>query len=254
MFTLNWFKHWDKIFWYAFVCMSAALIIGALASLVPFEFFIAFGFLMIIIGSGKLAEEISKYNMISYQNDTYKKMHQISQNLEKTFDLANMSRDKNEFRIQKLHESRKETEREFEKSYRDLARKVIEVENKMSMVSKALAERERKKPESGKFTFEEKVLSLARQVPRGKVITYTEIAKGAGKPRSQRNAGKILADNIYLKSVHPHRVIWSSGKIKGAGGMSATKRKTFLRKEGVKSDKKFRVDLDRYLFELISEV
>ncbi|MEM5871598.1 MAG: hypothetical protein QW051_01860 [Candidatus Aenigmatarchaeota archaeon] len=138
MDSVHWFKHWDKIFWVFFALMCITVSIGTLSGFISLEFFAILGILLIIIGAGKLAEEISKHKLLVYQDDIYRKLHQLSQHLEKTFNIASMNKDKTEFRIQKLDQKRSELEKEMKKNYRDLARKIIELENKVNKLAKAI--------------------------------------------------------------------------------------------------------------------
>ncbi|MEE9323812.1 MAG: MGMT family protein [Candidatus Aenigmarchaeota archaeon] len=250
MFSLHWFRHWDKIFWIVFVVTGISAAAGGMMNLISFEFFLAFGLFMVIIGAGKLAEEISKHKLINYQDDLYRKIHQISQHLEKTFNLADSHKNKTEFRLHKLDQRRKEMEMTIESKYRDLARKIIGTENRMSRVSKILIERERRKLESGGAGFAENVLSLVKLIPRGKVTTYSEIAKTAGNHKASKAVGRVLSTNAHLKSIPLHRVVKSSGKIEGSG---SRKRTSLLRKEGVKIEKG-RIDLGRHMFSFVLEI
>ncbi len=138
MFTLNWFRHWDKIFWAFFALMGLVLAAGGIASFISLDFFVLLGVFMIIIGAGKLASEISHSKLLNYQDDIYKKMHQISQHLEKTFNIASMNKDKTEFRIQKLDQKRGEIEKQMGKNYREMARKLIELENRVNRLTKMM--------------------------------------------------------------------------------------------------------------------
>jgi hypothetical protein len=141
MLSLHWFRHWDKIFWTFFALIGLTVAIGGFAGLMPAEFLMLLGAFIIIIGAGKLAEEITKRKLMGYQDDIYRKMHQISQHLEKTFDIASMNKDKTEFRIQKLDQKRGEMEKQMNKNYRELARKIIELENRMNKLTKAMEKR-----------------------------------------------------------------------------------------------------------------
>lgn len=62
--------------------------------------------------------------------------------------------------------------------------------------------------------FKGKVLEVARKIPKGKVFTYKEMAKRAGKPKAYRAVGNILSKN-YDPKIPCHRVIRSDGKIGG---------------------------------------
>lgn len=80
-----------------------------------------------------------------------------------------------------------------------------------------------------KESFKEKVFQVVRRIPRGKVLTYKEVARLAGRPRAYRAVGNILNKNRDFKNIPCHRVIRSDGKIGGYNlGM---KKKYFLLKK-----------------------
>jgi methylated-DNA-[protein]-cysteine S-methyltransferase len=57
-----------------------------------------------------------------------------------------------------------------------------------------------------------KVRAVVSKIPRGKTMTYGEVAKKAGKPGAARAVGYIMMMN-YDNSVPCHRVVRSDGKI-----------------------------------------
>ncbi len=63
-------------------------------------------------------------------------------------------------------------------------------------------------------TFKQAVLAVVKEIPRGRVLTYKQVAELAGRPRAYRAVGNILNKNYDLK-IPCHRVIRSDGK---AGG------------------------------------
>lgn len=78
--------------------------------------------------------------------------------------------------------------------------------------------------------FKERVLKIVGKIPRGKVMTYKEVAFLAGRPKAYRAVGNILSHN-YNPRIPCHRVIRSDGKLGGYN--RGTKRKKFLlQKEG----------------------
>ena len=81
-------------------------------------------------------------------------------------------------------------------------------------------------------TFSEKVRDVVRKIPRGKTMTYKEVATKAGNPNGARAAARIMSSN-YDPTVPCHRVIRTDGKLAGynRGGIDA-KRK-ILQNEGV---------------------
>jgi len=78
--------------------------------------------------------------------------------------------------------------------------------------------------------FKEKVYAIVKKIPKGKVLTYKEVARRVGKPRAYRAVGNILNKNTDPK-VPCHRVIRSDGKIGGYRDGNSAKIK-MLKKEG----------------------
>ncbi len=85
-----------------------------------------------------------------------------------------------------------------------------------------------------KKTFTEKVYDVVAKIPRGKVLTYQEVARLAGSPGASRAVGTAMKNNPDLKTVPCHRVVGSDGEMHGysAGGGIASKIK-LLKREGV---------------------
>lgn len=79
--------------------------------------------------------------------------------------------------------------------------------------------------------FKEKVYKIVKQIPRGSVLTYKEVAKKAGKPKAYRAVGNILNKNFNSK-IPCHRVVRSDGKI-GGYNRGVKKKADLLSKEGM---------------------
>ena len=84
---------------------------------------------------------------------------------------------------------------------------------------------------------EHKVYEKLLQVPKGKVTTYSELAKAVGLKNGQRAIGRIMNKNPFPVIVPCHRVILSSGKIGGYAWGEKIKT-NMLSKEGVKIKKR----------------
>ena len=80
------------------------------------------------------------------------------------------------------------------------------------------------------LTFHEKAFAVVRKIPRGKVLTYQEVARRAGRPKAYRAVGNILTTNFDPK-IPCHRVIRADGQLGGYNRGEAEKRKR-LKKEG----------------------
>ena len=81
-------------------------------------------------------------------------------------------------------------------------------------------------------TFTDKVKSVVKKIPKGKVMTYKEVAAKAGNPKAFRAVANIMAAN-YDPEVPCHRVIRSDGGLGGynRGGIDA--KRAILQAEGV---------------------
>lgn len=96
--------------------------------------------------------------------------------------------------------------------------------------------------------FEERVWKLAREVPRGKITTYAEIANKLNT-KAFRLVGQSLKKNPDPIKTPCYRVVKSDGNIGGYSGSdekNIRKKINLLRKDGivVKNNK---INLDKYL-------
>ena len=80
--------------------------------------------------------------------------------------------------------------------------------------------------------FTKTVKLVVARIPEGKTMTYGEVARAVGRPRSHRAVANIMAAN-YDPNVPCHRVIRSDGGLGGynRGGVEAKRR--LLKQEGV---------------------
>jgi O-6-methylguanine DNA methyltransferase len=83
-------------------------------------------------------------------------------------------------------------------------------------------------------TFKEKIYELAKQIPKGKVATYGQLAKMAGAPGAARAVGMCMSTNKTPEIIPCHRVVASNGKLTGYAFGGVNKKKEILEKEGVK--------------------
>ena len=78
--------------------------------------------------------------------------------------------------------------------------------------------------------FQAKVFAVVKKIPKGKTLTYKEVAQKIGSPTAYRAVGNALNKNCF-KDVPCHRVIRSDGKIGGFNRGPQNKIK-ILKKEG----------------------
>lgn len=80
--------------------------------------------------------------------------------------------------------------------------------------------------------FQRAVTQALREVPRGEVVTYGELAALAGYPGAQRAVGTFCAGNRFSLIVPCHRVVSSQG-IGGYGSTGVAVKRRLLALEGV---------------------
>ncbi|PIQ92276.1 MAG: 6-O-methylguanine DNA methyltransferase [Parcubacteria group bacterium CG11_big_fil_rev_8_21_14_0_20_39_22] len=80
-------------------------------------------------------------------------------------------------------------------------------------------------------SFSDRVRLIVRKIPRGKTLTYKEVARRAGSPKAFRSVGTILSKN-YNKDIPCHRVIKSDGQL-GNYNRGEKMKEQLLRSEGV---------------------
>jgi len=79
--------------------------------------------------------------------------------------------------------------------------------------------------------FQQKVYNIVKKIPRGKVLTYKQVAQKLRDKNLARAVGNALNKNRDLE-VPCHRVIRTDGKV-GGFNKGIKKKIELLRKEGV---------------------
>jgi methylated-DNA-[protein]-cysteine S-methyltransferase len=96
--------------------------------------------------------------------------------------------------------------------------------------------------------FQTKVLTALKKIPKGKVVTYSDLARYIHSLRAVRAVGNAVGKNPDLIKVPCHRVIRSDGSI--GNYVNGTKKKiSLIQKEGVKILKN-KIDLKKYRYTL----
>ena len=92
--------------------------------------------------------------------------------------------------------------------------------------------------------FFRRVYALVRQVPRGRVVTYGQIAHALGAPRAARTVGWAMRD--CPGDVPWQRVVNARGEISLRSTSGYHEQRARLREEGVRFNRAGRIDLDKY--------
>jgi len=79
--------------------------------------------------------------------------------------------------------------------------------------------------------FQRKVYEIVKKIPKGKFLTYKNVAELAGFPKAWRAVGNILNKNQNPK-IPCHRVIRTDGRV-GGYNQGMKKKIYLLKKEGI---------------------
>ena len=89
----------------------------------------------------------------------------------------------------------------------------------------------KKKPKQHSSKFADRVRAIVAKIPEGKVMTYGEVARKAGKPTASRAVGYWMSKNFDPK-IPCHRVVRSDGKVGNYNRGGPQKKLALLKKEG----------------------
>jgi len=97
--------------------------------------------------------------------------------------------------------------------------------------------------------FEERVKSVIKAIPRGKVATYAQVAALAGNHLAARQVVRVLHASSDKDRLPWHRVINSRGGISLRRGRGFEKQRRLLLQEGVHVSRSGRVALEEFQWE-----
>ncbi len=98
--------------------------------------------------------------------------------------------------------------------------------------------------------FSERVFKIVENIPRGKVVSYGQVALYVGVPRAARQVGWTLNKSEGQVNLPWWRVINNAGRItiKGSGHNDANIQRKLLMSEGILVDDNFNLDIEQYRF------
>jgi len=97
--------------------------------------------------------------------------------------------------------------------------------------------------------FTQQVIDIIQAIPKGKVMTYGQIAASAGSPRGARQVVRILHTMSDKHDLPWHRVINAKGEIAITEDESRFLQKILLEEEGIKPNEAGRIDLSVHRYD-----
>lgn len=97
------------------------------------------------------------------------------------------------------------------------------------------------------MSYFEKIYAVVSRVPKGRVITYKQVAEAA-QVKNPRIVGNALHRNKNPKEIPCHRVIKKDGSLaKGYAFGGVRKQKELLQKEGIPFNRD-KIDIEKYIY------
>lgn len=125
---------WNKIFWGMFIVIGIGFVFLALyGSLLFLDLLL--GFAIITMGLHKLGEEYSVKTFKKDQVQLSESMGDISKWMQDSNKYLNELKELQAYNIKTLGTREQDIESQMEKNYRNLARKIIELENRLNEIS-----------------------------------------------------------------------------------------------------------------------
>ena len=82
--------------------------------------------------------------------------------------------------------------------------------------------------------FQLKVWKYIKNIPKGKIVTYLEVAKAINNPKAARAVANAIGKNPCAPKIPCHRVVRSDGSLGGYSGRGGIKmKKKLLKSEGI---------------------
>ncbi|WP_033827095.1 MGMT family protein [Bacillus andreraoultii] len=97
--------------------------------------------------------------------------------------------------------------------------------------------------------FTKRVVEIIQSIPKGKMMTYGQIARIAGNPRAARQVARILHSMSQKYNLPWHRVVNAKGEIVIKDDESRFVQRALLEKEGVTVKNERYVSIDEYRYD-----
>ncbi|MEZ0482356.1 MGMT family protein [Planococcus sp. SSTMD024] len=94
--------------------------------------------------------------------------------------------------------------------------------------------------------FTKKAIEVMKSIPEGRVMSYGQVARAAGSPRSARQVARILHSMSETQDIPWHRIVNAKGEIAIKDGEGRFTQKLLLEEEGLCFVEGGKVSLSRY--------
>jgi hypothetical protein len=134
---------YDKVFWLMFVILEAAIVIGNAWNYTPMG--VILGFLVLAVGFARFGDY-----MVHKEREAAMKKHnsaieRMKSWLNNQYQLTQGIKELHEYRLHNMEKRKIDLDEKIESNYRELARKIMEIETRLNLVSKVVIAQQQKK-------------------------------------------------------------------------------------------------------------
>lgn len=133
---------YDKIFWVLFVMLEAAIVIGNVWNYTPMGAII--GFLVLAIGFARFGDYMvhkEREEAMKKHNSAIEKMKAWLNN---QYQLTQGIKELHDYRLHNMEKRKIDLDEKIEKNYRELAGKIMDIENRVNLVSKVVISQQKR--------------------------------------------------------------------------------------------------------------
>lgn len=133
---LSSYDYWNRLFWIVFIVLGIFIIVGTIGNI--FFVDVMIGLVVVIIGMERLAEEVDKQAIRGEQTRIHQNLDYVSTWLGDSYAFAKSVRTHQDNRLHRFDVKRAEMQHTIEQNHRDLVRKILEVDNNHTRLSRKL--------------------------------------------------------------------------------------------------------------------
>ncbi|MFH0956863.1 MAG: hypothetical protein V1813_03300 [Candidatus Aenigmatarchaeota archaeon] len=127
---------YDKVFWMLFVLLEAAIIAGNAWNYTPMGAIM--GFLVLAVGFARFGDYMAHKEREVVMRSHESAIEGMKGWLNNQYQLTQGIRDLHDYRLHNMEKRKIELEEKLEKNYRELAGKILDVENRLNLVSRVV--------------------------------------------------------------------------------------------------------------------
>ncbi len=135
--------HYNKVFWGLFLVAVVIMMTSIFGSLPLLDVLLAL--VLIVIALHKVEEDILHGRLKTEKTDMNVNLRRMNHLLGNHYHFTRSLRDVHEFRLHNMDIRRAELDARVEQKYREIVRKIINIENELNRISRAVKGSKRKK-------------------------------------------------------------------------------------------------------------